>query len=290
MNPFDFVAARTLQEAVEAKSRADGDGVILAGGTDLVDQIRSGRKSPGVVIDIKAVPEAQRLEYVEGEGLHIGAGVSCTRTAEYPAVGQLYPSIKESCLLIGATQIQNRATIAGNVCNAAPSADTVPPLLSYEARAVLAGPGGTREVPLEDFFLGPGKTTLQAGELLVEIHVPPPLPHSAGRYLRFIPREEMDIAVAGVASMLALDPASGRCTRARISLAAVAPTPVRATEAEAALEGQAVTESAIKVAADLVPQSANPITDIRGSREYRLELCRVLARRTLERCLADLGV
>ena len=139
MHPFHFVSARTLQEALEAVSRADGGAMALAGGTDLVDQVRSGRKSPSVVVDIKNVPEMQRLEYADGEGLHIGAGVSCARTAEYTYVGRHYPSIRESCLLIGSTQIQNRATIAGNVCNAAPSADTVPPLLTYDARAVLGG-------------------------------------------------------------------------------------------------------------------------------------------------------
>ena len=188
VRPFKFVSPRTLDEAIQAMSQAQGGARALAGGSDLVDQIRVGRRTPTVVVDIKRIPEMQRLEYIEGDGLHVGAGVSCTRTADYPLVGEHYPSIKESCLLIGSTQIQNRASIAGNVCNAAPSADTIPPLLTYGAIAVIAGLGGTREVLLEEFFLGPGQTALQPDELVMEIKVPPPPANSSGHYLRFIPR------------------------------------------------------------------------------------------------------
>ena len=287
MRPFNFVAPSTLDEAIQAMSHAEGEARVLAGGSDLVDQIRVGRRTPTVVVDIKNIPELQRLEYVAGEGLHIGAGVSCTRTADYPPLGEHYPSIKESCRLIGSIQIQNRATIAGNVCNAAPSADTIPPLLTYGAKAIIAGPGGRRGVLLVGFFLGPGQTVLQPDELLLEILVPPPEPNSSGRYLRFIPREEMDIAVAGAATMVVVDSSTRRCTQARIALAAVAPTPVRARAAEAVLEGQVLTEELIRQAADLTPQATTPISDMRGSAEYRKELCKVLTQRTLERCLSD---
>ena len=290
MKPFNFVAPRTLDEAVQAMASANGGARPLAGGSDLIDQMRVGRRRPTLVVDIKNIPEMLRLEYVEGEGLHVGAGVSCARTAAFPPVGEHYPSIKESCLLIGSTQIQNRASIAGNVCNAAPSGDTIPPLLTYGARAIIAGPGGSREVLLEDFFVGPSQTVLQPSELMVEIIVPPPPPNSRGRYLRFIPREEMDIAVAGAASMLAIDPATRRCTHVRIALASVAPTPVRAREAEAALDGQVLTRELVAQAADLTPQATSPISDVRGTVEYRKELCKVLTRRTLEACLGDLGI
>ena len=288
MRPFSFVAPNTLDEAIQVMSHAREEARALAGGSDLVDQIRVGRRTPTVVVDIKNISELQRLEYIAGEGLHIGAGVSCTRTAEYPPMGEHYPSIKESCRLIGSIQIQNRATIAGNVCNAAPSADTVPPLLTYGAEAIIAGVGGRREVLLEEFFLSPGQTVLQPDELLLEILVPPPAPNSSGHYLRFIPREEMDIAVAGAASMVAVDPSTRRCTQARIALAAVAPTPVRARAAEAVLRGQILTKELVRQSADLTPQAANPISDMRGSLEYRKELCKVLAQRSLEHCLSDL--
>ena len=197
MRPFEFVAPRTLAEAIQAMASADGNARALAGGSDLIDQMRVGRRTPSLVVDIKNVPEMQRLEYVPGEGLHVGTGVSCTATANYPAVGEHYPPIKESCLLVGSVQIQNRASIGGNVCNASPSADTVPALLAYGARGLIAGPKGQREVLIEEFFTGPGSSVLEPDELLVEITVPPPPSNSSGHYLRFIPRNEMDIAVAG---------------------------------------------------------------------------------------------
>ncbi len=288
MRPFNFVAPHTLDEAIQAM--AQGNARALVGGSDLIDQIRVGRRTPGIVVDIKNIPEMRRLEYVPGDGLHVGAGVSCTDTALYPPVGEHYPSIKEVCQLIGSLQIQNRASIAGNVCNAAPSADAVPPLLTYGARAIIAGPKGRREVLLEEFFVGPGMSVLKPEELVVEIVVPPPPPNSSGHYLRFIPREEMDIAVAGAASMVSVDSTTGQCRQARIALASVAPTPVRATEAEEALEGQVLTLDLVREAAELTPRATSPISDVRGSAEYRKELCQVLTRRTLEHCLADLGV
>ena len=290
MRPFAFVSPRTLDEAVQAMAGAGGNARALAGGSDLVDQMRVGRRTPSLVVDIKNIPDMQRLEYIPGEGLHMGAGVSCTRTGEYAPVAEHYPSIKEVCGLIGSTQIQNRASIAGNVCNSAPSGDTIPPLLTYDARCIVVGPSGRREVPIGEFFAGPGQNTMAADELLLEIVVPPPPANSSGHYLRFIPREEMDIAVAGSASMIAVDPASKRCTTARIALASVAPTPVRARDAEAALEGQVLNEDVVKAASDLTPNATSPISDVRGSVEYRKELCKVLTQRTLEHCLADLGM
>ena len=288
MRPFSFVSPRTLDEAVQAM--ANGNARALAGGSDLVDQMRVGRRTPGVVVDIKNIPDMQRLEYSATEGLHVGGGVSCTRTGDYGPIGEHYPSIQETCRLIGSVQIQNRASVAGNVCNAAPSGDTIPALLTYDARCIVVGPNGRREVPIDEFFVGPGQSVLAAEELLLEIFVPPPPANSSGHYLRFIPREEMDIAVAGVASMVAVDPSTKICTQARIALASVAPTPVRARDAEAALEGQVLNAETVKRAADLTPQATSPISDVRGSVEYRKELCKVLTQRTLEHCMSDLGI
>lgn len=288
MRPFSFESPKTLSEALEIIGNSNGDSKLLAGGSDLIDQLRNGRKHASVVIDIKNIPEMKRLEYVEGEGLHVGAGVSCTDTANYEPTAKYFPSVRESCLLIGSTQIQNRASMAGNVCNAAPSGDTIPSLITYDTRALIAGSKGTREVNLTDFLLGPGKTTLETDELMVELIIPTPAVNSDGHYLRFIPREEMDIAVAGAASMIAVDPDTMRCSKVRICLASVAPTPVRASKAEEVLQDQLVTDELIHHAATLAPLAANPINDIRGTIEYRKELCRVLTYRTLSKCLSTL--
>ena len=290
MHPFDFVSPSTLDDAVAAMAGANGQARALAGGSDLIDQLRVGRRNASLVVDIKNIPEMQRLQYIAGEGLHVGAGVSCTTIYNYAPVAEHYPSVQDSTQLIGSVQIQNRAGIGGNVCNAAPSGDTIPPLLTYGAEAHIRGPNGWRKMLLEDFFKGPGQSDLAADELLVEVFIPEPPANSSGHYQRFIPREEMDIAVAGAASMVAIDPATNRCTQARVALASVAPTPVRALETEAALEGQVLTRDLVRQAAELAPNSASPINDVRGTVEYRRQLCKVLTRRTMEQCLNDLGI
>ena len=289
MHPFTYIAPQRLEDALQALTKDDGQVKPLVGGTDLIDQIKGDRRSPAVVLDIKRIPEMMRLEYVPSEGLHIGAAVPCTDTAAFPQVQQLYSAIQEACLLIGSVQIQNRASIGGNICNAAPSADTVPGLITYSAREVVIGPTGRREIPLQEFFKGPGQHVMEPDEMLLETIVPPPPPNSSAHYLRFIPRNEMDIAVAGVASLLVLEPGTRTCTQARIALASVAPTAVRATAAEAVLEGQEVTDGLIQQAAERAVEACNPITDVRGTVEYRKELVKVLTRRTLHQCMASLG-
>lgn len=289
MRPFEYVAPRSLEEAYRVLAQADARRVRpLAGGTDLVDQLRTGRKQADLVMDLKRIPPLMRLEWDPQRGLTLGAAVPCAEVAEHPEVAARYPALAEACALVGSVQIQNRASVGGNLCNAAPSADTAPALLVHEARAVLGGPRGTREVPLEEFFTGPGQTVLAPDEILVELHLPPPPPRTASRYLRFIPREEMDIAVAGVASLVQVE--EGRIVRARIALCAVAPTPVRAREAEAVLEGQIPSPDLLRRAGDEAVRATRPISDVRGSAEYRRELVRVLTRRTLTRCLQDLGL
>ncbi|MCS7207144.1 MAG: xanthine dehydrogenase family protein subunit M [Dehalococcoidia bacterium] len=290
MRPFDYKAPKRLQEAYAILSQANGGPVRpLAGGTDLIDQLRVGRKQAAIVMDVKHIPELQRLEYDPRKGLLIGAAVPCYRVYENPAVSQHYPAIREGAMLIGSWQIQHRASLGGNICNAAPSADTVPPLLVYEAVALIGGPRGERQVPLERFFTGPGQTVLGPDEILLGIQVPPAPPRSRSRYQRFIPREEMDIAVAGAASLVAVDE-QGVIRRARIALAAVAPTPVRAHEAEALLEGQRPTRTLLEQAGEKAVLATKPITDVRGSIGYRKELVKVLTRRTLVQALADLGI
>lgn len=288
MREFDFAAPHNLQEAIDLLAGAGSEARPLAGGTDLIAQIKENRRSPDLVVDIKKIPELNVLSY-DTAGLRIGAAVSCTRIASFAAVKEHYPALAEACALIGSYQIQNRAALGGNFCNAAPSADAVPPVLSYGGSLILAGPNGQRELPAEAFFAGPGHTVLQKGEVLVEIRMPTPPAHSGAAYLRFIPREEMDIAVVGVGSFVQLSADRQRCEQARISLAAVAPTPVRANEAEAFVAGKTLNDATITQAGELAARAANPISDVRGSAAYRIELVKVLTRRTLHEAVERAG-
>ncbi len=288
MPNFDYAAPATLAEAAELMG-SSGTVRALAGGTDLIDQLKSNRRNADLVVDLKRVPELQRLE-VDAEGLHIGAARCCSDVHHDATVNALYQGLADSTGLIGSVQIQNRAAIGGNVCNAAPSADTTPNLLTHEAIAVIRGESGTRNVDLVDFFLGPGQTVLQQGEFLQELILPTPPENSASAYLRFIPRNEMDIAVAGVSSFIHVDPSSRKVLKARIALASVAPTPVRARQAETVLEGGVASEELFSNAGAAAVESATPITDVRGSAEYRKELVNVLTQRTLNICMERIGI
>jgi carbon-monoxide dehydrogenase medium subunit len=258
--------------------------VLVAGGTDLLPQLKNGLLRPACVVDLSGVGGLRRLHRDDGRGLRIGAAVTARALELDPGVRAEYPALAESAALVGSVQVRNLATVGGNLCNAAPSADMAPPLVALDAEAVIAGPRGQRRVPLADFFVGVRRTVLAADELLVEIAVPSAGPHSGGHYLRHTPRRELDIAVVGVASQLTLS--GGVCAKARIALAAVAPVPVRATAAERALEGQPVTPAQIERAAELAVGAARPISDQRGSVEFRRHLVRVLTRRTLTTALA----
>jgi len=285
MHEFAYAAPQNLPEALDLLSRANGEARPLAGGTDLITQMKENRKSPNLVVNVKGIPELNVLAWDGQQGLRIGAAVSCTRIATFPAVRERYPALAEACALVGSIQIQNRAALGGNFCNAAPSADAVPPVLSYGGKVIMTGPNGRRELPAEDFFVGPGQTVLGKGELLVEITIPMPPPHSGAAYLRFIPREEMDIAVAGVGSFVQLSADRTRCEQARITLAAVAPTPLRAREAEAFLAGKPLDPVTLSQTGELAARAAKPISDVRGSAAYRIELVKVLTRRTLQKAL-----
>lgn len=290
MRAFEYAAPKNLHEAFRLLASSNGTVRAMVGGTDLIVQVKDGVSRPALVMDVKGIPELTRLEYDPTDGLHLGAAVPCARVAGSPVIREKYPALAQACALIGSIQIQNRATVGGNVCNAAPSADSVPPLLVYEARAVIAGPRGPRQVPLETFFKGPRATDLARDEILLELVLPPPLAGSNSQYLRFSPREEMDIAIVGVGALVALEPGTRRLRRARIALGAVAPTPLRATAAEASLEGQEASRENMTKAGALAAAASRPINDVRGSAEYRRELVQVLTRRTLGRCLAELGV
>jgi CO/xanthine dehydrogenase FAD-binding subunit len=281
---FELLLPGSVDDCVKALAQGASDAKLLAGGTDLLPQLKNGLLKPARVIDLSGVARLRTIEAGNGQGLRVGSAVTA-RTLELDrAVRAKYLSLAESGALVGSVQVRNLATLGGNICNAAPSADMAPPLLALDAEAVITGPKGERRVPIGAFFTGVRRTVLAPDELLVELVMPNPGPHSGGNYLRHTPRRELDIAVVGVASQLTL--ANGVCTKARIALAAVAPVPLRATAAEQALQGQAVTQDLIKRAADLAVEAARPISDQRGSADFRRHLVRVLTRRTLTTALA----
>jgi carbon-monoxide dehydrogenase medium subunit len=276
---FDYAAPATVREAVDLLA-AHPRAKLLAGGTDLLVQLRSGRKDTDLVVDVKRIPELTSVQYDPARGLTLGAAAPCYRIYGDGAVAAAYPALADVASLIGGTQIQGRASIGGNLCNAAPSADSVPLLIAYSATCQIQGPGGSRECAVEDFCTAPGRNVLQPGELLVSIHLPPPQAGSGAHYLRFIPRNEMDIAVAGAGVEVTLE--DGHFRSARIALAAVAPTPLYVAAAGEALAGKPVAPESIAAAADLARAAALPITDMRGTAEYRRHLCGVLTQRALE--------
>jgi carbon-monoxide dehydrogenase medium subunit len=280
-----MILPSTVDECVKALAGADGAARLVAGGTDLLPQLKNHLLKPAVVVDLSGVAALRRLT-LEGGRLRIGAGVTAReleRDARLQAPG--WRGLAESGALVGSVQVRHLATVGGNICNAAPSADMIPPLLALDAEAVVVGLRGERRLPLRDVFTGVRTTVLAADELLVELVVADPGPRSGGAYLRHTPRRELDIAVVGVGSQVTLGE-GGVCRKARIALAAVAPTPVHATAAERALEGQALTPARIEEAARLAVEAARPISDQRGSAEFRRHLVRILTRRTLTTALA----
>lgn len=283
MVDFEYFAPDSLSKVLSLLNKHKANAKVLAGGTDLLVQMKDGRASPSVIIDIKNIPELNRLEEDSEGTLRIGAAVPLGKIVSFLPVAKKFEMFYQACSLIGSVQIRNRATVGGNICNAAPSADTSAPLLCLGAKAVLAKTRGTRTVPLEQFFRGPGKTVLAPKEILVEFEIPAPPTSSAGCYLRHTPREEMDIAVVGVGSFLIMSHNDNRCQEARITLGAVAPTPMRASKAEAVLSGNVLSEALIEKAAEQASRECRPISDMRASAEYRCELIKVLTRRTLRK-------
>jgi carbon-monoxide dehydrogenase medium subunit len=284
LQAFEYLSPTSIAETVALLSNGHGRVRILAGGTDLLVQLREGRAQADLVLDVKRIPELMAVEYDPQQGLRLGAAVPCAQTCAHPAMKAHYPGLVEAFGLIGGVQIQNRASVGGNVCNASPAADATPALIVHRAQCLVAGPGGQRQVPIEAFFSAPGKTVLQPDEFLVALLVPAPEAGFGAHYLRFIPRNEMDIAIVGAGASLALDGA-GKVRHARIALGAVAPTPLFAKEAGDSLAGKAPTPENLAHAAQLARQAARPIRDMRGSIEQRQHLAGVLARRALEKAL-----
>ena len=287
MRRFHLALPRSIEDCLKLLAERGPEAKLVAGGTDLLPQMKNGLVKPTAVIDLSGVADLRVLRREDGAGLRVGASVAAREIELDPYTRSAYAALAESGALVGSVQIRNLATVGGNLCNAAPSADMAPPLLALEAEAIIAGPRGRRRVPMADFFTGVRRTVLAPDELLVELIVPAPGPRSGGQYLRHTPRRELDIAVVGVASQVTLS--DGVCRKARIALAAVAPTPIRATAAERALEGQPLTAQQIARAAQLAVEAARPISDQRGSADFRRHLVGVLTRRTLTTALERAG-
>jgi carbon-monoxide dehydrogenase medium subunit len=277
MKPFDYFAPRSLSEAVEILARYNGDARPVAGGTDLLLKMKAGRLAPKAIVNIKRIPELRGLAF--NSHLSLGALITLEEIRRSPIIREHYPALSDTANTMASVQIRNLATVGGNMCNAAPSADLAPILIALNAIARIAGheSRGERRVLLEDFFAGPGRSVLAPGELLVSLEVPPPAGPSL--YLKQSPREHMDIAVVGVG--LAVQLKDGNCELARIVLGAVAPVPMRARRAEAELTGGPLTVERIDRAAKIAAEEAKPIDDVRGSAWYRRRMVEVMTRRGL---------
>jgi CO/xanthine dehydrogenase FAD-binding subunit len=274
---FVYVAPPSLAAAIGEMRH--GEARPLAGGTDLLPQVREGRRGVDRIVDLKRIGKLAGVQALPDGGVEIGATLSASRVARHPAIATAYPAIAASARLIGSVQVQNRASLGGNVCNAAPSADAVPALICHQAIAQIAGGDGGRQVPLEEFFLGPSQTVLKRDELLVSLSLAAVPPRSATTYLRFTPRREMDIAIAGVAVRIDLAE-DGTIAFARVVMASVAPTPLRAPSAERLLTGNRPDRELALAAARAAASDARPISDTRGSADYRRTLVEVLTRRS----------
>jgi len=274
---MEYHAPTSLDAAVDILAGKAGECRVLAGGTDLLVRMRSDMADPHTVVDIKRIDSLRSITREDG-GWRIGAAVSAAEMNEHTGLATDWPGVVEAAGLIGSTQIQGRCTVAGNLCNASPAADSVPALVAAGATVRIAGPDGIRDMATGDVTTGPGKTVLQRGELVASIFLPARPPRTGDAYLRFIPRTEMDIAVAGCGVSMTLDE-GGECKTARVALGAVAPTVLLVADAAKALIGTGVDEAALEALAAACRKAASPIDDKRGTAEYRVHMAGVLARR-----------
>jgi aerobic carbon-monoxide dehydrogenase medium subunit len=281
VKPFDYYVPESLIEVFDILQQVP-DAQILAGGTDLLVQAKERGRSIKALVSLRRIPGLGVLS--ENGVLSVGATLSAARTAADPLISRDYTALAMGAGVIGSIQIRNMATVGGNICNASPSADTAPGLLALDARAVLGSAGGERILPLEDFFLNPGKTALQPGEILVRLQIPRPPFRCGSYYLRHTPRAWMDLAFVGAAAMVELGE-GGEIRSARIALGAVAPTPLRARRAEVRLSGCLPNDDLLAEAARLAAEETRPIDDLRASAEYRRHMAEVLTRRALEQAL-----
>lgn len=272
-----FESPRSVEDAVAALAKHGAAARVLAGGTDLLVQMRTGARSPAVLVDVKRIPELTAIT-LDARGATIGAAVCGDELSDHKELSALWPGIFESAALIGSKQVQGRASIGGNLCNSSPAADTTPALLANEVRCIVAGPNGRREVAIDAFCTGPGRNVLGPGELLVALFLPRPAARTSDAYLRLIPRTEMDIAVVGAGVRLTLA-ADGTCSAARVALGAVGPTAFVVPEAGAALVGKKIDDASLAAAAAAASAATRPIDDKRGTIVYRRHVAGVLTKR-----------
>ena len=277
MSDTQYLAAKTIDEAVDAHAKANGSARFLAGGTDLLVQIKSGIRKPNLVIDIKKIVELNSIQEISDNEFVIGASVSGANLNRNLKFAKLWPGVLEAFRLIGSEQIQGRASLGGNLCNGSPAGDSVPALIAAGCKAVIAGPGERKEIPIENFHLGPGKTILENGQMLVALKFPKRLNNSADAYLRMTPRTEMDIAVVGCGVNISIE--NGVCTNARVSLGAVAPKPLLINEATDIMVGSSLDEETLEKVSKICRNSCNPIDDKRGTIDYRTKVAGVLFKR-----------
>ena len=277
MSDTQYLAAKTIDEAVDAHAKANGSARFLAGGTDLLVQIKSGIRKPNLVIDIKKIVELNSIQEISENEFVIGASVSGANLNRNPKFAKLWPGVLEAFRLIGSEQIQGRASLGGNLCNGSPAGDSVPALIAAGCKAVIAGPGLRKEIPIENFHLGPGKTILENGQMLVALKFPKRNNNSADAYLRMTPRTEMDIAVVGCGVNISIE--NGVCTNARVSLGAVAPKPLLINEASDILVGSSLDEETLEKVSKICRDACNPIDDKRGTIDYRTKVAGVLFKR-----------
>ncbi len=283
MTSVDYVAPTDVEAAVAALGASKGNAYILAGGTDLLVQLRTGRVHPGTIVDIKRISETRTISEKDG-AYTIGAAVTGAEMSAHKGLSQTWPGIVEAMDLIGSQQIQGRASPGGNLCNASPAADCVPALIAAGVSCTIAGPGGRRTVPVEDVVTGPGQTSLDANEFIVSFEVPKPAPRTGDAYLRLIPRTEMDIAVVGAGVCLSLAE-DGTCQAAKVALGAVAPTQVVVAAGADALIGSKIDDVALEKLGQAAKAACSPIDDKRGTIEYREKVAAVLAKRAALKAL-----
>lgn len=283
MSELSYAAPDTLQAAVAMLADAGGGGRVLAGGTDVLVLLHGEVIEPDLLVDIKNIPELRGITLADG-AYTVGAATTGMIIVDHAGFAAGWPGVIEGVALIGSVQIKGRASMGGNLCNASPSADAVPPLITAGALANIVGPNGTRSAAVEDIVIAPGKTSLGQGEIIVSFTFPKQPPHSGDCYLRLTPRTEMDIAIVGAAVNLTLDD-NGTCTAARVCLGAVAPTPLLVGEAGAALIGTKVDDAALANLAAAASAACKPINDKRGTIAYRIKTAGVMARRAAQTAL-----
>lgn len=281
---FQYLEPTSIEEAISILSEYGNKAKIIAGGTDLLVQIRSKTIRPEYLVDISRIPKLDYKE--ENDGLRIGALTTIRALEKSAELHQRYPVISQAAGQLGSVAVRNMGTLGGNLCNAAPSAETAPALIGLSARAKIVGPDGERVVPLENFFVGPGETVLKKGELLVEIQVPPMPPDTKAVYLKHAIRGSIDLAIVGVAAIVTLEPGSNVCKDIKLVLGAVAPTPMRAHQAEEIIKVKKIDDALIDKCAQVASDESRPITDVRASDWYRKEMVKVFTRRAIKEAIA----